>query len=77
MEQWYEVADIQSNWIGTCDVYRFKFPLRSANNKATEELLDLRVKDPVSVGKAWFIVIQQGHPQSDTTKQDANEPCKL
>ena len=42
-----------------------------------EETLDLRVADPLSVPRASFIIISQGHPLSDHSRADVDLPCRI
>ncbi|KIH56970.1 tRNA ligase class I [Ancylostoma duodenale] len=39
-----------------------------------EEVLDLRVADPIAVSRANFIVVRQGHPLSDHGRTDVDSP---
>ncbi|CAI4225836.1 unnamed protein product [Auanema sp. JU1783] len=71
VENWHDVADIQSNWIGRCDVRRFMFPIKNDAGEMMEELLDLRLKDAHAISNGWFVVLRQGHSLSDPTKKDS------
>ncbi|EPB66874.1 hypothetical protein ANCCEY_14037 [Ancylostoma ceylanicum] len=42
-----------------------------------EEVLDLRVADPIAVSRAAFIVVRQGHPLSDDSRTDVHSPLRL
>ncbi|CAI2310157.1 unnamed protein product [Caenorhabditis sp. 36 PRJEB53466] len=72
-EQWGEVADIQSNWIGKCDVFRFMLPIHK--DGTSDEYIDLRVHDIFQIANAQFLVIKQSHPLAH--KQETQFPYKL
>nr|BAC76733.1 leucyl-tRNA synthetase (mitochondrial) [Caenorhabditis elegans] len=72
-EQWGEVADIQANWIGKCDVYRFMLPVMK--DGSNDEIIDLRIKDIFEISNAEFLVLKQSHSLAD---KDATQfPYKL
>ncbi|PAV63734.1 hypothetical protein WR25_11566 [Diploscapter pachys] len=77
LHQWGTVSDYQSNWIGICDAYRFILPLRDENGNSMESNLDLRLLYPEDLANAGFILLRQGHPLSDKTKEGTREPYLL
>ncbi|CAP30950.2 Protein CBR-LARS-2 [Caenorhabditis briggsae] len=70
-EQWGEVADIQANWIGKCDVFRFMLPVIGTEN----EFIDLRIRDIFEISNAEFLVLKRAHPMADKTQEQF--PYKL
>ncbi|UMM10102.1 hypothetical protein L5515_000026 [Caenorhabditis briggsae] len=70
-EQWGEVADIQANWIGKCDVFRFMLPVIGTEN----EFIDLRIRDIFEISNAEFLVLKRTHPMADKTQEQF--PYKL
>uniref|UniRef100_A0A1I7T7E4 leucine--tRNA ligase n=1 Tax=Caenorhabditis tropicalis TaxID=1561998 RepID=A0A1I7T7E4_9PELO len=71
-EQWGEVADIQSNWIGKCDVWRFMLPVIGKN----DEFIDLRIRNIHKIANAEFLILKKSHPMA-AERNGAELPEKL
>ncbi|KAK0425857.1 hypothetical protein QR680_009430 [Steinernema hermaphroditum] len=77
LPEWKEVADIQANWIGKCDVYRFHLPLRVGLPNITAMNVITGVQMPIVVsprvnegGKESFLNARLGF-------SDNSEDCAL
>ncbi|VDD88982.1 unnamed protein product [Enterobius vermicularis] len=72
LDQWEDIADIQSNWIGPCDVWRFMLQMKKKNGEVSEEFFDLRIRDPSELSQCAMLVIRKGHPLAGGLGHDAN-----
>ncbi|CAB3407601.1 unnamed protein product [Caenorhabditis bovis] len=77
--QWGEVADIQSNWIGKCDAFRFILPVRvgkcDGDRSLIDETLDLRILNIFDIANSNFVVLRKNHPLADKSAREF--PYKL
>uniref|UniRef100_A0A914VST0 leucine--tRNA ligase n=1 Tax=Plectus sambesii TaxID=2011161 RepID=A0A914VST0_9BILA len=73
LEHWEQVADIQRNWIGKCDVYAFHLPLIDNKGNRMIQTLDLRISDPEQLSSCDFVVVKRSHSLAKTVPDASSD----